>query len=279
MAVAAPIRPVSVRRPWRFRARQLVWAGIDIVFPPHCAGCEQPGARLCNACQAQILNFVPPLCVQCGYPRLRPNQPSRECHVCQGGRRSVAPLAGLRSAAFFQGPLQHALHRFKYKRDIGLADVLAERLALAPALAGVPTGLVVPVPLSDERLQERDYNQAALLARAWAELRGLPYAAHAVRRVRHTASQVRLNAEQRQANVRDAFRAEGREIAGQTILLVDDVCTTGATLAACAAALLAGGAQTVWGLTLARAPYAGALWQGGRRRGGPVNRRQPPDRP
>lgn len=257
MAVAAPNRPVPVRRPWRYRARQLAWAGIDIVFPPHCAGCDRPGARLCKACQSQIQDLAPPLCAHCGYPRSRPGL----CPVCQAGRRSVAPLAGLRSAAFFQGPLQHALHRFKYQRDLGLADTLGERLAAARNLADVPAGLVVPVPLSEARRQARGYNQAALLARAFAELRGWPLATRVVRRVRDTPPQVRLNAEQRRANMHDAFRAEGRELAGRTVVLVDDVCTTGATLAACATALLAGGAQQVWGLTLARAPYSGALWR------------------
>lgn len=266
MTVAEPTRPVSVRRPWRYRARQLAWAGVDFVFPPKCAGCERPGARLCNACRSQIQDLAEPLCAQCGYPLPR----AGGCRVCaagaRAGRRSIEPLAGLRSAAFFQGPLQHALHRFKYKRDMMLADTLGERLARARPLVDVPAGLVVPVPLADERLQERGYNQAALLARAFAELRGLPWAAEVVRRVRHTPSQVRLNAEQRRANVKDAFRAEGRALAGRTILLVDDVCTTGATLAACAEALLAGGAQAVWGVTLARAPYSGALWARGRGR-------------
>ncbi|MCC7359351.1 MAG: ComF family protein [Anaerolineales bacterium] len=267
MAMAVPNRPVSIRRPWRFWARQLAWAGVDIVFPPHCAGCGRPGARLCSACQSTIQDLARPLCALCGYPLLRGSGPA--CRVCLGGRRSIAPLAGLRSAAFFQGPLQQALHRFKYKHDVILADTLGERLARSATLADVPAGLVVPVPLSAERLAERGYNQAALLARAFAELRGLPFTTRGVRRVRHTPPQVRLNAEQRHANMAGAFAVEGSPPAGRTILLVDDVCTTGATLAACAAALLAGGAQAVWGLTLARAPYSGALWARDRARAAP----------
>ncbi len=261
MAVTVPPRPVSVRRPWRWRARQLAWAGIDLVFPPRCAGCEQPGARLCTACQTQIQDLAAPLCEHCGYPQpRRRNGQAPTCHVCLGGLRAPTPLAGLRSAAFFQGPLQKALHRFKYKRDIILADTLGERLAVSSTLADVPAGLVVPVPLAEQRRRERGYNQAALLARAFAEVRGWPWTAAGVRRVRDTPPQVRLNAEQRRANMQGAFQVEGNKFRDQTVILVDDVCTTGATLAACATALLAGGARQVWGLTLARAPYSGALW-------------------
>lgn len=114
-------------------------------------------------------------------------------------------------------------------------------------------GLVVPVPLAPERLAARGYNQAMLLARTLAELRGLRLAPHGALRVRNTESQVGLSAQQRRLNVAGAFAGDRRLVAGQAIILVDDVCTTGATLDACAAALLAAGATQVLGLTLARA--------------------------
>jgi ComF family protein len=117
----------------------------------------------------------------------------------------------------------------------------------------LPAWTVMPVPMSPERLRERGYNQAALLARGLADLAGLPFQSAGLRRVRHTASQVGLNVEARRANVQGAFAAEGQHVAGRRFILVDDICTTGATLAACAEALDEAGAAAVWGLTLGRA--------------------------
>ena len=249
MAVAAPVRPSTARWPWRFRTRQFAWAVVDLVFPPECAGCGRPGQRFCAPCQARLSILTPPLCTNCGYPVERAGQ----CRLCQAGTNPVSPLVGIRSAAFFEGSLQKSIHRFKYRRELILADTLAG-LMIAAGPVEAPAGcLVVPVPLSPERLAERGYNQAMLLARAYAELRGLRWTQHGARRVRHTASQVGLSAHQRRLNVAGAFEADRRVVAGKPMILVDDVCTTGATLGACAAALLAAGATEVWGLTLARA--------------------------
>jgi ComF family protein len=141
----------------------------------------------------------------------------------------------------------------KYRRDIILADTLALQLARAWSVYGLPAGHVVPVPLAAEREHERGYNQSALLARALAELAGLPYEPRGLRRVRHTHSQVGLSGDERHHNVRGAFQARPERVAGRSIVLVDDICTTGATLSACAVALCAAGAAQVWGLTLGRA--------------------------
>jgi ComF family protein len=162
----------------------------------------------------------------------------------------------LRSAAFFDGPLQSAIHSLKYKGDIILADTLAAQLARVALEAAAGESLVVPVPLGQARLKTRGYNQAALLARGFAELRGLRFASNAARRWRETGTQVGLSPAERRANVAGAFEGNPRLVRGQTIILVDDVCTTGATLAACAAALMAAGAVAAWGLTLSRTPIS-----------------------
>ncbi len=258
MAVAHPLTP-GIRSPrWPYRVRQLVWAAVDLVFTPNCASCLTPGCRLCSGCRAALGTLGPNVCQQCGYP-LAPSG------NCGSGLHPVAPLAGLRSAARFTGPLPPALHRLKYKRDIILADTLAQELAAAWRTYELPHWTVLPVPLSAERLRERGYNQAALLARGLADLAGLPYQNAVLQRVRHTHSQVGLAADQRRANVRGAFAARRDRVAGQAYILVDDICTTGATLAACAEALQQAGATAVWGLTLGRALAPGDGGAGRRR--------------
>ena len=113
--------------------------------------------------------------------------------------------------------------------------------------------VVVPVPLHASRLRERGYNQAALLACELAQQAGLAIDEETLVRKHATAPQVELNAKQRKENVRDAFCCSGNALAGKRVLLIDDVCTTGATLEACAVALCENGARSVQALTLARA--------------------------
>ena len=256
MTVAAAPGAGTVRWPWRYWTRQAAWAVVDLVFPPQCAGCQRPGQRFCSDCQAHCAPLAPPWCDLCGYPIER----AGVCERCQTESPSLGALAGVRSAAFHAGPPREAVLRLKYHQDGILADSLA-RLLLAATPSAAPAGSrVMAVPLAPSRLAERGYNQAALLARAYAELSGRPLAAGGVCRVRDTQSQVGLSVPERHRNVAGAFAAEPRVAAGQTIILIDDVCTTGATLNACAMALRAAGAAQVWGLTLTRARRADEDW-------------------
>lgn len=251
MRVTALPRPGPARLDWRYTARQWVWAGIDLLFPPLCGGCEQSGHRFCTTCQAALTKITAPICQWCGYPL----NSTQACPSCQTPQSTHTPsaLTGIRSVAFFEGPLRHALHRLKYQQDVILADALARLLVEAWRTWELPGEVVVPVPLSERRLRERGYNQAGLLARAFAELTDLQFAPEAVTRIRHTESQVTLTATQRHANVAGAFQAQARPVTGRTIVLIDDVCTTGATLESAAEALRAAGATSIWGFTLGRA--------------------------
>lgn len=231
---------------WEYKARQWWWAALDFVFPPRCAGCRRAGQRFCAACHASVEFITEPICERCGYP----NPQSGACQQCRN--HPYETLDQIRSIAFFDGTLQNALHQLKYRRDIALADTLAQ--LMKPEFMAIATAAttLVPVPLSAQRFRQRGYNQAALLARGLAEITAADYQPAILRRTRHTVSQVGLTALERRDNVKDAFQAT-RPAAGRDFMLVDDVCTTGSTLEACAHALKSVGAKKVTALTLGRA--------------------------
>ena len=219
---------------------------LDLLFPPRCVGCRRHGYWLCPSCLAQIPRVKPPLCVRCGAS----SATSALCARCES-----APLTmeRLRSVFYFEHQLRDAMHRLKYRGQTALAIPLGEEMAACWLRDPVAVDVVVPVPLHEARLRERGHNQASLLAREVARVIGLRLDEGTLVRVRATASQVRLSASARRENVRGAFRCRDGQLSDRSVLLVDDVCTTGATLDAAAGALYNGGARAVQGLTLARA--------------------------
>ena len=168
-----------------------------------------------------------------------------------GCRGRIRHLSRVRSAAAYEGPLERAIHRFKYEGRRPLARPLALLLAERMAVDGVAAEAVAWVPLHRDRRTRRGYNQAELLARELARLCTLPLLPGLVR-TRDTPPQVGLDRLRRLDNVRDAFAWEGQDLGRRSVLLIDDVTTTGATLDACAAALRAAGSGVVTGLTIAK---------------------------
>jgi ComF family protein len=152
----------------------------------------------------------------------------------------------------FEDPVQEGLHRLKYRRDVGLGDALAEQMAGFVRQLDWRIDLILPIPLGKKRLKERGYNQVGLIARPLAMALGLEYAPHLLTRQRETRTQVGLSKQARRENVRDAFSA-GRQVNGKTVLVMDDVATTGSTLSSAADALFSSGAKNVYALTVARA--------------------------
>jgi ComF family protein len=187
-----------------------------------------------------------PLCPRCG----KPQSSGILCPACVGWQ---AEIDGIRSPFRFDGVKRQAIHQLKYKNLRALAESLAELLSDYLVANPVPGEVLVPVPLHQKRLRERGYNQSTLLAEEVGKLNGLSVVDDCLVRERHAPPQVRTsNVEERRGNVAGAFVCRDRRLQGKQVLLIDDVSTSGATLDACAAALKAAGAASVWGLVLAR---------------------------
>ncbi len=227
-------------------AYQGMWDALDWLFPPFCGGCGRKGVRWCETCQHQVKVLSGILCKICGQEIIQEG-------ICPACRSETPPFRQLRSWARFEFPVRPALHRLKYRHDLGLGEALAASLAEFACSLNWPVEMVVPVPLSKKRLRERGYNQVELIAYPLSLALGLSYQPKALRRHRDTVSQVGLTADERKENVRQAFVADARRVNGKCVLLIDDVATTGATLASCSQALLQAGAREVFALTVARA--------------------------
>ena len=159
----------------------------------------------------------------------------------------------MRSWAVFDSPVQNALHTMKYRRNIGLGESFAAQMAEFVRSLNWQVDVLMPVPLGKNRLKERGYNQVALVARPLAYELGLDYSPGALWKARETRSQVGLTISQRQENVQGAYQADAQVVKYRSIVLMDDVATTGSTILACTEALLSAGAKEVYAITIARA--------------------------
>jgi competence protein ComFC len=223
-----------------------LWQAADWVFPPACIGCGKPGERWCLDCQDTIERVGNKICLKCG-KRLKKGKTCRECLAHKPA------YSALRSYGLYRDPLRRAILRVKYQRDLGLGEVLARLLKQLVAESSCEAELIIPVPLSQKKLDERGYNQVDLFARPLAWSLGLPFHSRALERVHEDTSQVKLTADERRRNVIQAFRLNAMtSINGKRVLLVDDVATTGSTAEACSEVLLQGGAASVFVITLAR---------------------------
>jgi ComF family protein len=156
----------------------------------------------------------------------------------------------------FKDPLRTCIHSLKYQGNVRLALPLGLLLAKTYRVSKIRADIIMPVPLHPERQRERGYNQAHLLAKACAQAVGVPLITSILQRRRATQAQTQLHRHERYSNVAEAFCCSPpiatRSLGNRTVVIIDDVSTTGATLEACAAPLFAAGAREVWGLVLAR---------------------------
>jgi ComF family protein len=230
---------------------------LDLLFPRHCAGCggavDRDGTHVCWDCFRGIeLRGEDGACERCG---LKVEGPVTHVFRCAACRADEPAFDRARSAGRFGGVLRELLLRFKYGRATWLRDDLAGILhgCVLAHFAWQEVDAVVPVPLHSVKRRFRGYNQAALLAGDVARRLDRPHVDDALVRVRATPTQTRLDAASRRRNVRGAFAVrDAGWVRGRTLLLIDDVMTTGATLDAASAALRAAGAWRVWAATVAR---------------------------
>lgn len=276
--------------PWAAPWRTVGSGLLDLLLPAACVICRRAhrpdvDGIVCALCLSRLVPLTNPLCHRCGHPRLSLSLPlpegrrpprgdvpraasaletsDSEIPPCRWCARLTPALRAVRSVARMDvgtgGELVHAL---KYQGWSRTALPMGRRMARLdwPDDVREERVALIPVPLAAERLRERGYNQAALLAQALGPLWRLPVWSDALMRIRHTQSQVRLTPSERASNVSQAFAVPVNwqaRLRGQHVVLVDDVITTAATVNAAVHALLDGGARIISCVTFGRAPDPG----------------------
>ncbi|MCB1101900.1 MAG: ComF family protein [Kiritimatiellae bacterium] len=228
----------------------------ELAFPRACAGCHRPLDReegpVCWECVADLPRLSTPFCHHCGRPVA--GQVDHR-YVCSDCTRRPPAFTCARAPLYYRGIAQTLIGALKYHHAVWLVPGMVDHLEAA-VTAWLPEERftrIMPVPLHPARQRQRGFNQSELLAQALGRRLGVPVDTHTLIRVRETPSQTHLTASQRLTNVKGAFRVKDSPVpGGGSILLIDDVMTTGATIHECARTLRKDGADTVVALTLAR---------------------------
>lgn len=236
---------------------------LDLCFPSFCVGCQKEGTWLCRGCFKKIVLVNSQVCPGCNRLSLQ----GRYCRLCRfdiflvkvkGGKKPKKikrrkPLEGIISSLYYEeGPTKEIIHNIKYNSVIELVPILGKVMAKA-LKNNLPDKhiLLTFAPLHPRRLSQRGFNQAELLAINTAKDSKVPIK-NLLRKKKNTKQQVKLKGKLRRKNLTGVFSFRGNDIKGKTIVVIDDVTTTGTTLNECAKVLKAVGAKKVWGLVVAR---------------------------
>ena len=227
---------------------------LNALFPPQCLSCGvlvSTHATLCQTCWGQLHVITTPMCSLCSHPF---EYDLGEGALCASCIHETPPYDSAYSALVYDDTSKRLLHKLKFEDQGHMAPILADWL-----VSNMPprpdASMVVPVPLSRKRLFSRRYNQSALVGKVLAERLNIAFEASLLRRIKHTTPQTGLTKPQRLDNIRGAFAVadEAKEpLRGASVLLLDDVMTTGATIEACTKTLKAAGVKEVHILTIAR---------------------------
>jgi ComF family protein len=224
-------------------AARVVDAVVRTALPPVCAGCGVSGHWMCPVCDQCIRRIsLDSVCKRCGSFR----DEGTACERCTGWSPA---LASCRSAYVFDGAVRKSIHDLKYHGEFARAEWCGREVARLVIELGWRPDFLVPVPLHRSRLRSRGYNQSAKIASVVASSIATPFG-NVLVRTRATLAQVGLDAAGRRENVQGAFACP-HDLSDLSILLVDDVVTTGSTLEACAVACRQAGAKDVWAVTVA----------------------------
>lgn len=233
----------------------LLSSTLNIFFPPRCLSCDAgisaPGA-LCPECWGKVHFITDPCCISCGAPFEYDLGAGARCEDCL---RNAPPFSRARAVMRYDDSCSALIKKLKYQDETRLSRAFTPWLLAAGRELLPDADAIIPVPLYYWRFVHRRYNQAALLAQGMARQSALSFWPDGLIRVRATAQQTGLSKSARTKNVKDAFCLNPRylaDVTNKTLVLVDDVYTTGATLSACAETLLSAGAARVFALTLAR---------------------------
>ena len=228
---------------------------FQFFLPPQCPCCErfsEEGRQgFCSNCLSQIRWIEPPFCSICGIPFISREVETHPCGACVTHRKYFTIA---RALGAFEGSLQEAIHRWKYEGKTYLTPFFADWMAEGLNRHWEPgsLNLLIPVPLHTRRLRERGFNQSLLLVRELSRRTGIPYRKSILQKKKSTIPQVNLSGVEREKELRGTFHVIGKEeLSGLSVLLIDDVYTTGATVNECSKVLLRGGAKKVDVLTLA----------------------------